>query len=274
MQLAKPMSGGRQTVYHCVAALALGLLFGVFGPFGTNPVLDISTRYAFWVGLILFGYGAARIAALTLLRGGGIGRRNRVVRLILVILLSAVPTTFAAAWTLTYVQPGRVIAPGGLFALYGAVLCVQAVLALVEQYVSSLTGALPHPPTTAVQAMDIIYPDQSPSALPATSRFMDRLPAYPGGALLALEAVDHYLRVHRENGNVLIYMRLADAISELQGSDGLQVHRSWWVAGGAVIQSQRQGARTILRLANDLVVPVSRTYVMAVRQMGWTFSPA
>ena len=41
---------------------------------------------------------------------------------------------------------------------------------------------------------------------------------------------------------------------------GRQVHRSWWVAEGAVTSTERSGARTLLVLRNGLKVPVSKTF--------------
>lgn len=45
---------------------------------------------------------------------------------------------------------------------------------------------------------------------------------------------DRYLRIHTDGGSDLILMRLRDAVGELAGADGLQVHRSFWVARAAV----------------------------------------
>ncbi len=73
----------------------------------------------------------------------------------------------------------------------------------------------------------------------------------------------------RSRGSDLILMRLADAFKELGEGRGLQVHRSWWVDFGAVRQLRRDGARTVLVLADGQEVPVSRTYLAAVRSAHW-----
>ena len=98
---------------------------------------------------------------------------------------------------------------------------------------------------------------------------MAHIPAHLGRDLLAVEAVDHYLRIHTRVGETLIHMRMSDAIEKLQGADGLQVHRSWWVARPAVVGQRRSGAKLSLVLGNGIVVPVSRTFLMAVRKIGW-----
>ncbi len=61
-------------------------------------------------------------------------------------------------------------------------------------------------------------------------RFAERLPAKLRGAVIyAVSAQDHYLRLHTSKGSDLFLMRVSDAIAELDGSEGAQTHRSWWV---------------------------------------------
>lgn len=74
--------------------------------------------------------------------------------------------------------------------------------------------------------------------------------------------------MHTNRGEALILMRMGDALRELEGVDGVRVHRSWWVARDAVIGAERDGERTMLRLENGVTVPVSRTYLLAVREAG------
>ena len=87
--------------------------------------------------------------------------------------------------------------------------------------------------------------------------------------IYALAAEDHYLRVHTSAGDALILMRLYDAIRELDGIEGSQTHRSWWVAKNAVADAARGGGKAALTLKNGLCVPVSRSYVKALKQDGW-----
>jgi DNA-binding LytR/AlgR family response regulator len=85
------------------------------------------------------------------------------------------------------------------------------------------------------------------------------------GALLALRADGHYLHVYTDAGCDMIHHRLGDALNELSGGEGMQVHRSWWVAERAV-----QGVvDDKLSLCNGLEVPVSRSYRVSARERGW-----
>lgn len=101
--------------------------------------------------------------------------------------------------------------------------------------------------------------------------FMERLPVkYRSAALYAVSSEDHYLRVHTDKGEELILMRLADAMRELAGADGLQTHRSWWVAKDGVAEAARENGKLTLKLKSGADAPVSRTYQKAVKEAGLT----
>jgi DNA-binding LytR/AlgR family response regulator len=101
-------------------------------------------------------------------------------------------------------------------------------------------------------------------------KFLARLPLKLRGAeVWAIEAEDHYLRLHTSKGQDLILLRLADAVAELQGIEGLQVHRSWWVARDAITDAKRGDGRATLTLKDGAEVPVSRTYAGLLRERGW-----
>lgn len=107
-------------------------------------------------------------------------------------------------------------------------------------------------------------------APPGPPKFLDRLPFKLRGAeIWAVEAEDHYLRLHTSKGQDLILMRLADAVDELAGIEGAQVHRSWWVARDAITDARRGEGRATLTLKDGSQVPVSRTYARELRALGW-----
>jgi DNA-binding LytR/AlgR family response regulator len=104
----------------------------------------------------------------------------------------------------------------------------------------------------------------------APPRFLERLPMKLKGAeLYAVEAEDHYLRIHTDRGSDLILMRLSDAVSELEGIEGAQTHRSWWVAKDAVMEVSRGDGRATLVLRNGARAPVSRSFARTLRAEGW-----
>lgn len=126
-------------------------------------------------------------------------------------------------------------------------------------------------------------PVQSPNAPtplvsePQRSRpaFMEDLPIHRRGTLIALKAEDHYLRVITSEGEALIHYRFSQAMSELTGHSGFQVHRSFWVAQSAIKDvSLRRRSMTLL-LSNGVRVPVSQTHKPSVlARLGGTFAAA
>ena len=108
----------------------------------------------------------------------------------------------------------------------------------------------------------------APGAPPV--KFLARLPERLRSAeLFAVEAEDHYLRLHTSLGQDLILMRLGDAIAELEGIEGAQTHRSWWVARAAVAGAERLDGRAVLTLKDGAEAPVSRGFARGLRAAGW-----
>jgi hypothetical protein len=125
--------------------------------------------------------------------------------------------------------------------------------------------AAPPAATPAMSAPLAAAPPQEP-------RFLARMTRYPGTRLddvLAVEAEDHYVKVHTTRGAELVYYRFADALDDLRGHDGLQVHRSFWVRRGAIEHVETAGRQWELRLTGGLRVPVSRSNQGAVRLAGF-----
>ena len=87
--------------------------------------------------------------------------------------------------------------------------------------------------------------------------------------LIAIEAEDHYVRVHTDSGSELVAMRFLDALEELSRAYGCRVHRSWWVAGDAIEQVRWTRGGGEVRLTGGIVAPVSRSYAAALKSAGW-----
>ena len=241
-----------------LVAIPLGLLLGFFGPFGSNPAYPTATRYAFWLGLTAAGAVAAVAAGAVLpptrLRAGAL-------RIGAVALVSALPMTFVVAWTMSFLQPGRVFAPQQLPSLFAAVAAVQ----LLIVYATTITA--PTADGAEAPGRAPALPEPAAEAIPAAfpSALLSRLPPGIGSDIIALETEDHYLRVHAVGGSALILMRMADAVALLDPQLGAQVHRRWWVAQAAVAGVRREGQKLSLCLINETLVPVGRTFSTAAR---------
>lgn len=101
---------------------------------------------------------------------------------------------------------------------------------------------------------------------PAAPAFLQRLDPPLRGALFAVQAQEHYVRVITAEGAQVTLYRFGDALRELQGLSGLQVHRSFWVAdaGVAGLRGDRRGLRVVLR--NGEQVPVSARHAGLVQR--------
>jgi LytTr DNA-binding domain len=91
----------------------------------------------------------------------------------------------------------------------------------------------------------------------------------PPSAVLCLQMEDHYVRVHTAGHSRLVLATLNQAMTALENTEGLQVHRSWWVARKAVARAATEGRNLRLQLVNGLTAPVARSAVAAVREAGW-----
>jgi hypothetical protein len=233
-------------------AATVGLFLSFVGAMNTGE-LPMLTRLIYWVPLMLaggvLGHGMALLVAKI-----PMARVNLWIFGAILSLALAVPATFAVwgytSWVLGTWMPLR-----NLPMLFGSVLvmcCAMTALMIVVNRPGRVTHApAPGAPTPAV-------------------RFMERLPAKLKGAVIyAVSSEDHYLRLHTSKGADLILMRLADAISELEGLEGAQTHRSWWVAREAVESARRDGERVTLLLKGGVEAPVSRPNVRALREAGW-----
>ena len=227
--------------------LLLGLLLGFAGPFGGNPPLSPPVRYAFWFGMVVVGFGAA-LAVERLIPATSAPRP--LLRLVAVAIASALPVTFVAAWVIPLIRPGHHYDAFQLPALFSAVAVVQLVIVVTLLRPTSARAREPLPAT-------------GPSPHPLLSRLPSRL----GREILALEGEDHYVRVHTPMGSDLVLMRLSDAVAAMGPDAGLQVHRSWWVAQGAIGEVVRSGQRSHVRLTNGLLAPVGPSYAATVRAL-------
>ena len=101
----------------------------------------------------------------------------------------------------------------------------------------------------------------------AAETFLKRLPVeFHSATLYAVSSEDHYLRVHTDRGDTLILMRLADAMRELEIVDGLQTHRSWWVAREGITQKTGKSGKQSLTLKSGVIVPIARSRAKIARE--------
>ena len=248
----------RKLVIDLAVMVAIGVVLALIGPFGSFEA-SLPTRLAYWTGLGLAGYACYRPMGWAVHRiGAGL---DLPVWLLWAVacLIATVPMTLVVAGLdrLPHGQP----LPGFdiLMTTYGYVLVVGAIVTLVFFLIERANGA-------PVPGAGPAVPDVPPATQP---RLLDRLPPHLGTDLIALEMEDQYVRAHTALGSELILLRLRDAMIELDGIDGQQVHRSWWVARHAVDDVRRDGRNVRLVLPGGLEAPVARANIAVLKQQGW-----
>ena len=232
------------------AALAVGLAFGFKAPFGTAAAPSVRGRMLYW--LLAIGLNWAEISlALALARRALPARSWGPVKIGLSVAAAvSLPASFQIVWLNHYFFGLTVDSPTGLVEIYLSVLLVAALITVPANLILPARLAAPAAPAPAMPA------------------FFERIPPALGRTLIGLEMEDHYLRIHTDRGSDLILCRFGDAMRELDGFDGLQVHRSWYVARTAIVESRKDGQKMMLTLCNGLEVPVSRPFQKALRNAG------
>jgi DNA-binding LytR/AlgR family response regulator len=261
---ASPMTGLGATARRLIGpdwrrtyAIAIGMaVLLCFTGASNSAVLPIVPRFAYWLILMVAGTAVAQATDAWL---------DRVLRLALwqevAIMTAAItPPIAVIVWLVSAAFSGRAPELRNLIGVVPPVVLISACMSIM------------HATVNRQPQQSHIHPATEPTA-PTTApgeTFRARLEfRYRQADILALSAEDHYLRVHTSAGETLILMRLYDAIAELDGIEGSQIHRSWWVAKDAVRDVVRGDGKVDLVLEGGLRAPVSRRYQKALKADGW-----
>lgn len=242
----------RKFVLEITLLLAGIVILTLTGPFATYLAGPWPVRLAYWGRTLAIGYLLYRPA---LWCAGRAARRFRVAEALLWGLAVCLMTAPMSLW-LWYFGP----IPDWRRPLPGVAdffdTGLQA-LVLAALYAVALWG-VHRPPLERRAAVSMAPP-----------RLLSRLPPRLGEEIIALRSEDHYVRVYTRLGDALILSRFADAIADMDGVRGEQVHKSWWVARAAVTGAQKNGRDFQIHLEGGLVAPVSRSRLKALRGAGW-----
>jgi hypothetical protein len=264
-----PIGGGpvptlRDLVVESAVMLAIAIALAALGPFGSFALGGFGQRLAYWVPAAFLGYAIFRPITLAAVLTARKLALPELPAAVIGTLIAAVPGTLAIFYLSGY-RPRAEPSFDALFQLYVHVavlgVLVMAVFVLVENR-SARTASAPLPFTAGHVA------PEAPAA-PAPAPFFERLPPGWEDRLVALEMEDHYVRAHAAAESRLILLRMRDAEAELAGVDGMRVHRSWWVARGAVEQVVRDGRSFRLHLQGGIEAPVARERITELRAAGW-----
>ena len=235
-----------------IVAAAAGVVLAVSGAFGSMGA-PLWIRLTYWVPLMLAGAIWGHVCSRLIDRWIDIDERPWLTVAALTAAITG-PVSLLVWFVTGLVFEGEVYSLSVLPLMLGPVLTITGVMSAINVFVSRAQPVQTH----------------AGPAGSAPARFPERLPMkLRGAAIRAVQAEDHYLRIHTDRGSDLILMRLSDALEELEGLEGSQTHRSWWVAKDAVRDVARGDGRATLTLEGGLTAPVSRRYARALREAGW-----
>ena len=230
-------------------AAAVGALLGLIGPFGSYLNDGVLMRVLYWSGITVAAVANAGLMVPPLMRAGLRISLPWPFSLAVAVAIADVPISILStaivrrlwAWQVARLGPADFYSQTLLMSF-----CVLGLWLLLEQVRRS-----------------------SRRSEPAASPAPPMRPVEPAEPVLCLQMEDHYVRVHRASGSRLELMPLREAVRRFGTADGLQVHRSWWVAAGAVTQAERDARNWRLRLINGASVPVARNRIAEIRARGW-----
>lgn len=271
-------------IWGLVVTIGVGLLLGAHQR-DAFAVYALPLNYAYWMLRLLMAY-LLFAGALALLELSPLAQRLAWPWPVVPAALLSLPlfTLCVTMLDLLLGEPefgpdgfgidssGDLLSAGAMVALFGReslyhldnhlALCALIVLPrLVQSRMAGRAAASPAEPAVAM-------PGQAPATArpPASPAFLRRFDPPVKGPLLAVQAQEHYLRVITSDGAHCTLYRFGDALRELQGQSGLQVHRSFWVADAGVVavRGDRRGLRIVLR--NGEQVPVSARHADLVQR--------
>lgn len=230
---------------------AMGVLMAVLGPFGSSA-RSLDERLIYWLACMVGGgaIGGGMDLLVTRLTRAFWPRLLAVSALMtpgVTLLVGAVNTALAGMRP----TPANFAAPAfEVFTVCFAAMCLRQLV-----WAEAAPAAPPQSPDPAVDP---------------TETFRRRLSAKRRAAVIhAVEAEDHYLRVHTDAGEELITARFSDALAELADAPGFHIHRSWWVAADAIDDVRWRKGAGEARLKCGLIAPVSRSQAPTLRAAGW-----
>ncbi len=223
----------------------LVIVMSLIGPFGTYDELSLYERFVFWV-MITTGVGFFMHVSMTLaLNSPRLGKTGKVMRLGLGAFVGALPGAAIVVFVNQVFRPGGVD-PSSLPLIWTQVFVIGYVIGLVEY-------------------IDWREPKHTRAKL-AKTEFHKRLPESIGGDIVSLTMQDHYVEVTTTGGKHLVLIRFGDALAELQGLDGVRIHRSHWVARGHLAGIEEVSkVRSNARLSDGRELPVSATFLAGVQ---------
>jgi hypothetical protein len=248
--------------------LGFSLVAAITGPFGTYAAVPFGQRLLFWAVLV-----GLSITVGTLVRAfvhGVIGWRDfwrgSGASTVLLCLLGT-PALHLAVGALargTVLDLPALVLPGvalpGLAEIGGFIFLISLGAGAFRHAMADPDPSPKPAPNSAAPNSEA--PDSAATDTPAPPRLLQRIAPDQRGTLIRVAVRDHYVDVVTDRGQTSLLMRFKDAIAELDGVDGLQVHRSHWISTAAATPNPTPNTpeKPTIPMADGTHIPVSRKY--------------
>ena len=186
---------------------AVGVVFGLIGPFGTFNGGPVELRLAYWVANAWVGFIVLSMTVRLSIRASTRLDLPVWFALAMGVAIGALPISIEVAYFGAWMWPPNHGQVSPLFQQYGQVLVISEPLAFAYYFLADRG-----------RRGTVWRAQPARSAPPAVVRgaapggyFLDRLPARLGRDLLCLKMEDHYVRAHTAKGSDLVLMPMKDA---------------------------------------------------------------
>ncbi len=256
------MHWSKKITIEILIVILIGLVMAFLGPFGTYA-MPSGLRIAYWVIFGVIGYALFRPMAVMMHKLRDIIPVPVWVAELLGCMVAALPFSLFVAFMMAGLQWDSAL----IFRHYG-LLYVQctAVGFGIYLFIYMVFDWLHGNSTVAADT-------KVDQVAPSRSALHERLPIGFPNQIDALKSEDHYVHVYARDEcgdhKEMILMRLSDAIKEVNNIEGLQVHRSWWVAHHAIESCNRDSRKYKLILHNGMEVAVSQARVGDLKTAGY-----
>lgn len=239
-----------------VSVSVLAAFLVVAGPFGSYVSMTLAQRLVFWVPVALAGSVLGLV--IDILVVNWMGRENErragfvtalISALVLSLPLFALINRFIAA------------ARSDLSCLFETVLLIF----FANLGICSLRKAWKDPPPAESAPLSIPVPVPIPVPIPLPP-FVSRLPVEIQARVALITGRNHHIDIETDLGSAALFMRFSDAVLQMPPAEGMQVHRSHWVAFRRMRGIEKTGQRHFLVLDGEVRVPISRNHVDSLRQ--------
>jgi len=243
-------------------ATLAGVEIGLLGPFGSYAS-NVATRVSYWTALFWIGSLLIWPSIVFAIRLGSRSGLPPHYSILLLVPLACIPLAGLGAIETYLYWPARA-ASIDMFEWYGFTLTIALPAAAGLMWLefgkasslrSIMWGRTGASDTAGYRA--------------AAASSVANVPDHLLANAICLQMEDHHVRIHLQTRSYLHFAVFRDILSQMEAGNGLQVHRSWWVARSAVVHWGRNGRSIFLVLSNGLHVPVARNRIAILRESGW-----